>query len=68
MRGTRLIGLSADSVVDHPCWASDIADLGGAAVNFPILDDPDLQVAALQGMCLPNADAKVSMRAVFLTA
>ena len=65
-RDTRLIGLSVDSVADHKGWAKDIADVGGSPVNFPILADPELQVATLYGMFHPKADAKVTVRAVFV--
>jgi len=65
-RDTRLIGLSVDSVADHEGWARDIADVGGTAVNFPILADPELKVAALYGMFHPKADAKVTVRSVFV--
>ncbi|MEO7050847.1 MAG: peroxiredoxin [Rhodanobacter sp.] len=65
-RDTRLIGLSVDSVADHKSWAKDIADVGGSPINFPILADPDLEVAALYGMFHPKADAKVTVRAVFV--
>lgn len=65
-RDTRLIGLSVDSVADHKGWAKDIADVGGSPINFPILADPDLEVATLYGMFHPKADAKVTVRAVFV--
>ena len=54
-RDTKIIGLSVDPVSDHARWARDIADTGGAAVNYPLIGDSDLAVAKLYGM-LP-ADA-----------
>lgn len=65
-RDTRLIGLSVDSVADHHGWAQDIADVGGSPVNFPILADPELEVATLYNMFHPKADAKVTVRSVFV--
>ena len=65
VRGTRLLGLSVDLVEDHRKWARDIAEVGGAEVNYPILADPDLEVAKLYGMYHPEADAKVTVRSVF---
>ena len=49
-RNTRIIGLSADPVDDHKRWASDIQETQGAAVNYPMIGDPDLKVAKLYDM------------------
>ena len=65
-RGVRILGLSVDSVEDHQRWAKDIADVGGSEVNYPILADPDLEVAKLYGMFHPGADPKVTVRSVFI--
>jgi len=65
-RSTRLIGLSVDSVEDHQRWAKDVEDIGGKAINYPLLADPDLEVAKLYGMFHPKADPKVTVRSVFI--
>lgn len=65
-RDTKIIGLSVDSVADHEGWSKDIAKVGGANVNFPIIADPDLEIAKAYGMFHPEADAKVTVRSVFL--
>lgn len=65
-RNTRLLGLSVDSVADHKGWASDVEDVGGSAVNYPLLADPELEVAKLYGMFHPRADPKVTVRSVFI--
>lgn len=65
-RGAKLLGLSVDSVTDHKAWAKDIADVGGSEVGYPILADPDLEVAKQYGMFHPEADAKVTVRSVFV--
>ncbi len=59
-RNTKLIGLSVDSVSDHVAWAKDIEETQGHAVNYPIIDGSDLEVAKLYDMLHPNAsgDAK----------
>lgn len=54
-RNTKVIGVSVDSVADHQKWKSDIEKVGGAAANFPIIEDDSLTVAKLYDM-LP-ADA-----------
>ena len=65
-RGTKIIGLSVDSVEDHKGWEKDIAKVGGTDVGFPIIADPGLVIAKQYGMFHPEADAKVTVRAVFL--
>lgn len=65
-RNTKLIGLSVDSVADHKGWAQDVADVGGTALNYPLLADPELEVAKLYGMFHPKADPKVTVRSVFV--
>ena len=54
-RGTKVIGLSVDPVHNHTQWAQDIQDVGGHAVNYPLIGDPELKIAKLYDM-LP-ADA-----------
>jgi thioredoxin-dependent peroxiredoxin len=54
-RNVKLIGISVDTVDDHQRWKGDIAETQGAAVNYPMIGDPDLAVAKLYGMIHPNA-------------
>ncbi|HEV3008436.1 MAG TPA: peroxiredoxin [Burkholderiales bacterium] len=49
-RNARIIGLSADPVEDHKRWAKDIEETQGAAVNYPMIGDPDLTAAKLYDM------------------
>ena len=49
-RGCKVIGLSVDKVEDHQKWASDIEDLAGTKLNFPLIADEDLGVAKLYDM------------------
>ncbi|GGA47713.1 peroxiredoxin [Dyella nitratireducens] len=65
-RNTKLLGLSVDPVNDHKAWIKDVEDVSGAAVNYPILADPDLEVAKLYGMFHPKADPKLTVRSVFI--
>ena len=46
-RDCKVIGLSVDSVEDHQRWASDIEDLAGTPLNFPIIADDGLKIAKL---------------------
>jgi alkyl hydroperoxide reductase subunit AhpC len=54
-RNTKVIGLSIDPVDDHKRWAKDIEETQGAAPNYPIIGDSDLEVAKLYDMIHPNA-------------
>lgn len=54
-RGAKVIGLSLDPVESHAKWSKDIEDVGGFAVTYPMIGDPDLKIAKLYDM-LP-ADA-----------
>jgi peroxiredoxin (alkyl hydroperoxide reductase subunit C) len=65
-RHAKLLGLSVDPVDSHQRWSGDIKDVTGSAVNYPILADPDKKAAELYGMIHPKADAKVTVRTVFL--
>lgn len=49
-RNTKVIGVSVDSVDDHVKWKKDIEAVGGAAADFPIIDDTSLKVAKLYNM------------------
>src|SRR5580704_12493984 len=54
-RNTKILGLSVDPVSSHGKWAADIEETQGHAVTYPMIGDPELNVAKLYGM-LP-ADA-----------
>jgi thioredoxin-dependent peroxiredoxin len=56
-RNAKIIGLSADPVEDHQRWAKDIEETQGAAVNYPMIGDPDLKVAKLYDMLPAEAVA-----------
>ena len=57
-RGAKVIGLSLDPVESHAKWAKDIEEVGGHAVNYPMIGDPELKVAKLYDM-LPAEAAEV---------
>jgi thioredoxin-dependent peroxiredoxin len=54
-RNCKVIGLSVDPVDDHKRWAKDIEETQGAAPNYPIIGDADLNVAKMFDMIHPNA-------------
>ena len=59
-RHCRIIALSVDPVSDHVKWVRDIAETQGHPVAYPLIADPDLQVAKLYDML--HADANVGPR------
>ena len=65
-RNTKVIGLSVDPVDSHRSWESDIEDVTGSAVNFPMIADPDRRVADLYDMVHPNASDTMTVRSVFV--
>ena len=52
-RGTKIIGLSVDPTDNHEQWAKDIQDIGGTALNYPLISDTDFAVSKAYGM-LPS--------------
>jgi len=65
-RGVRVIGLSVDPLDSHHRWASDIRDVTGQTVNFPLIADPDRTVSRLYDMIHPNASETATVRSVFV--
>jgi alkyl hydroperoxide reductase subunit AhpC len=65
-RGTKVIGLSVDPVSDHKKWAADIEETQGAALNFPLIADPDRTIADMYGMIHPNASDTLTVRSVYI--
>src|SRR3546814_273430 len=49
-RNCKIVGLSVDPVDNHQKWAKDIEDTQGHAVNYPMIGDPQRQVAKLYDM------------------
>ena len=65
-RNVKVIGLSVDALDSHAGWARDIEETQGAAVNFPMIADPDKTVANLYDMIHPNASETTTVRSVFV--
>ena len=49
-RNCKIIGLSVDPVGNHAAWSKDIEETQGHAVNYPLIGDPELNVAKLYDM------------------
>lgn len=65
-RGAKALVISVDDVAQHNAWVEDINETQNTSVNFPIIADTDKKVATLYNMIHPNADAKVTVRAVYV--
>ena len=65
-RGVKLIGISVDPLESHKGWASDIEETQGAALNYPLIADPERKVADLYDMIHPNANDTMTVRSVFI--
>lgn len=49
-RGVKMIGLSANTIGSHEGWISDIDEVTGSKVAFPIIADKERKVAYLYDM------------------
>jgi alkyl hydroperoxide reductase subunit AhpC len=49
-RNTKIIGVSVDPVSDHERWSKDIEETQGAKVNYPLIGDPELNIAKAYDM------------------
>jgi thioredoxin-dependent peroxiredoxin len=65
-RNAKVIALSVDNADSHQGWIGDINETQGVTVNYPIIADDDKKVSDLYGMIHPNANAKVTVRSVFV--
>jgi alkyl hydroperoxide reductase subunit AhpC len=58
-RKTKIIGISVDPVSDHERWSKDIEETSGAKVNYPMIGDPELNIAKAYDM-LPETAGSTS--------
>jgi len=66
IQAARVEALSVVATGDHEKWADDIEETQGAALNFPLIADPDKKVADLYDMIHPNANDTLTVRSVFV--
>ncbi|MEM8793158.1 MAG: peroxiredoxin [Pseudomonadota bacterium] len=60
-RNAKIIGISVDPVADHHRWKDDITTATGQSVDYPMIGDPEMQVAKLYDM-LPASETQVDGR------
>ena len=65
-RNTKPLGLSTDTAAEHLKWIADVNDTQHTDLQFPIVADPDLEIAKLYDMIHPDQSETEAVRAVFI--
>ena len=65
-RNVKVLAISVDPIESHRGWVGDINETQHTVMNFPIIADPQRQVASLYDMIHPNADDTFTVRSVFV--
>ena len=65
-RNTKVLAVSVDALDRHAGWVKDINETQQVTVDFPIIADPDRNVATLYGMIHPNASENFTVRSLFI--
>ena len=65
-RNVKAIAISVDPIESHNGWAGDIGEVGGTALNFPIIADPDKSVSIAYDMIHPGEGDTSTVRSVFI--
>lgn len=65
-RNVKVLAVSVDPLDSHKGWVNDINETQQCTVQYPIIADPDRQVANLYDMIHPNALDNMTVRSVFV--
>jgi len=65
-RNTKVLAVSVDPLEKHEGWIKDINETQNTTVNFPLIADPNREVATLYDMIHPNASATATVRSLFI--
>jgi peroxiredoxin (alkyl hydroperoxide reductase subunit C) len=65
-RNCKPLGLSTDTVEEHLAWVKDVDQTQGVTLTFPIVADPDLEIAKLYDIIHPDQSETAAVRAVFI--
>ncbi len=65
-RNVKILAISVDPLDSHRGWISDINETQNATVNYPMIADPNQEIAQLYDMIHPNANDKMTVRSVFV--
>lgn len=63
--GCDLVGVSVDSLYSHLAWVRMIHDMTGVSVDFPIVEDPTMEIARAYGMIAHDAADAGSVRSTY---
>lgn len=61
----QLVGLSVDSLYAHLAWLRLIRDTSGVQIDFPIIEDPDMEVSRAFGMVFAHARDSGAVRVTY---
>ncbi|UJA18992.1 peroxiredoxin [Thermoleophilia bacterium SCSIO 60948] len=61
-RGVKIIGLSVDPIENHGKWSEDIETVTGTAPNYPLIADPDFEVAKAWDMLPAEVEGDATAR------
>jgi len=65
-RGVKMIAISVDPLDSHRNWINDINETQNCTVNFPLIADPNREIANLYDMIPPSAPNNLTVRSVFI--
>ena len=65
-RNVKVIAISVDPMEAHKGWIKDINETQKCTVNYPLIADPEKNVATLYDMIHPNALDNMTVRSVFI--
>ena len=65
-RNVKVVAVSVDPLESHKGWVNDINETQSCTMNYPIIADPDRNVATMYGMIHPNALDNLTVRSVFI--
>lgn len=61
-----LMALSVDSLYSHFAWLRMIHETFGVTVEFPVIEDPTLEIARAYGMVAPDATDASNVRVTYV--
>ena len=64
--GTKLIGLSIDSIHSHLAWRENLKQILDVEIGYPMIADISMDVASKFGMIHPGASVTATVRSVFV--
>jgi thioredoxin-dependent peroxiredoxin len=65
-RNVKVLAVSVDPLDKHEGWIKDINETQNTTVDFPLIADPERNVATLYDMIHPNASATATVRSLFV--